>query len=611
MPMAKVIMTEAKRKMYELDTESINFYRRNPCIAAEDLLGIQLLDSQKYILEETWNASHSVWVCSRNFGKSFLGAVFMILKAILYPNQAIYIISSVGDQAKETFNKIEEIILRAGKTAASIESLKDIAENEVARDNQRDGFSHAMNGYKVAFWNGSEIFTLNSNPDSARSRRATLVFFDEAAFCSDELITVCEAFASQNMDFKTSTEEGFNIDAKPRQIPTQLVYASSQDEMTKLFYKHYKDFAKKMIAGDRRYFVCDMTCDVALHTYMKGRPYRPLLTQSKIDAAIKANRAKGLREYYNKPTMDGGASQIIKWATIRRNERTMVPMLRGNGQDKFALAFDPARVGDNSIVSVMRMYEDPQMGLCGDIVNCFNMVDQANQLKYKLDSNRQIEILRNMILQYNGDAPDYEFVDSISIDLGSGGGGMSTYADALLNSWTDVQGREHRGLIDNECDAYFGYADRYPDATNKLILLSPKKWRKQMVEEFIELMELGVIRFPSEWDGKEILSFYETTDSGEEKRRVYELSLEEQMALASIDVMKNEITSIHKTTNPEKTSVTYALSKEKEHMMHDDRFYTAIMLAHRLFELRRGKSMRSAGYETNEQIPNCVSTFDW
>lgn len=175
MLMTKVIMTEAKRKMYELDTESINFYRRNPCIAAEDLLGIQLLDSQKYILEETWNASHSVWVCSRNFGKSFLGAVFMILKAILYPNQAIYIISSVGDQAKETFNKIEEIILRAGKTAASIESLKDIVENEVARDNQRDGFSHAMNGYKVAFWNGSEIFTLNSNPDSARSKHNKLL----------------------------------------------------------------------------------------------------------------------------------------------------------------------------------------------------------------------------------------------------------------------------------------------------------------------------------------------------------------------------------------------------------------------------------------------------
>ena len=56
--------------------------------------------------------------------------------------------------------------------------------------------------------------------------------------------------------------------------------------------------------------------------------------------------------------------------------------------------------------------------------------------------------------------------------------------------------------------------------------------------------------------------------------------------------MKVEITNIHKTTNPEKTSVVYALSKEKENKMFDDRFYVAIMLAHRLYELRRGSVMK-------------------
>ena len=92
----KIILTPIKKKIYELDAESIAFYRRNPCIACEDLLGIKLIDAQKWILQSTWNAQHSVWCCSRNFGKSFLGAIFMILKAILYENQAIYIVSSVG-----------------------------------------------------------------------------------------------------------------------------------------------------------------------------------------------------------------------------------------------------------------------------------------------------------------------------------------------------------------------------------------------------------------------------------------------------------------------------------------------------------------------------------
>ena len=105
------------------------------------------------------------------FGKSFLGAVFMVLKAVLYENQAIYIVSSVGDQSKETFSKIEEIVLRIGKTAASIGSLKDIVEKETKKSaNNKTGFGHAQSGFHVEFYNGSEIFTLNGNPDNNRSK---------------------------------------------------------------------------------------------------------------------------------------------------------------------------------------------------------------------------------------------------------------------------------------------------------------------------------------------------------------------------------------------------------------------------------------------------------
>lgn len=174
------LMSERKRKICELDAESIAYYRRNPCIACEDLLGIKLIDSQKYILQASWNKPHVLWCCSRNFGKSFLGAVFMVLKAVLYENQAIYIVSSVGDQSKETFSKIEEIVLRIGKTAASIGSLKDIVEKETKKSaNNKTGFGHAQSGFHVEFYNGSEIFTLNGNPDNNRSKFILFIFIIE------------------------------------------------------------------------------------------------------------------------------------------------------------------------------------------------------------------------------------------------------------------------------------------------------------------------------------------------------------------------------------------------------------------------------------------------
>lgn len=585
----KVLMTEFKRRICELDAKSIAYYRRNPCIAAEDLLGIKLIDSQKWILTQSWNASHCLWCCSRNFGKSFIGAIFIILKAILYENQAIYIVSSVGDQSKQTFSKIEEIITRIGNTSASIKSLKDIVEKETVKSpTNKTGFSHNPAGYSVEFYNGSSIFTLNSKPDSARSRRATLVFFDEAAFCSDELIAVCEAFASQNMDFLTDIDDKYNPETEVRKIPTQLIYASSQDEMDKMFYKHYKNFAKRMLAGDRDYFVCDMICDTAIKTYMSGKPYTPLLTQAKVDAAMKANKDKALREYYNQPTRDGGMSQIVKWSTIRRNEKFYLPQLSWKPNSKIVLAFDPARTLDNSILSAMNLYQDSDLGWCGDIINCINMLDLASKKKYKLDSNRQLEEFRQTILEYNGNNPDYEYIDTLLIDQGAGGGGCSTYADNLLNDWVDKQGMTHKGLIDANHEIYSGYTNIYPNAVDKLRLLSPRKYRTQMVEEFIELINLGVIKFPYEYGGQDVIKIINKNED-EETFESYELSDKEMLALTQIDLMKTEITSIHKTTNPEKTSVTYALSKEKENRMHDDRFYTIIMLAHRLYELRRGQ----------------------
>lgn len=609
------LMSERKRRICELDAESIAYYRRNPCIACEDLLGIKLIDSQKYILQASWNKSHVLWCCSRNFGKSFLGAIFMVLKAILYENQAIYIVSSVGDQSKETFTKIEEIVLRIGKTSASIKSLKDIVEKETKKSsNNKTGFGHAQSGFHVEFYNGSEIFTLNGNPDNNRSRRATLVFFDEAAFSSDELIAVCEAFATQNTEFVTSTEESFNPDTLKRKCPTQLVYASSQDDMDKLFYKHYRNFAKQMLAGNRDYLVVDMICDTAIKTFMQGKPYKPLLTRDKVDAALKGNKIKALREYYNEPTRDGGINQIIKWGTIRRNETFYLPQLSYKPESKICIAFDPARTIDNSILSMMNIKNDPNYGYIGEIINCVNLFDEANKNGYKLDSNRQLKEIRKYLALYNGQYNDYQNIDTLLIDQGAGGGGVSTYGDGLLNEWVGDDGRHHKGLIDASNEIYAGYKSLYPNTIDKLRLIQPRKYKTQMVDELIELMDLGVIKFPHEYRS-EFISTATNNKISEDEQKMdnYQLSTNEIIALESIDIMKAETTSIYRYENAEKTSKTYALSKEKERELHDDRFYTLIMLAHRLYELRRTQVIQTKRDEPFDytSAPICASAVSY
>ena len=395
-------------------------------------------------------------------------------------------------------------------------------------------------------------------------KRATVIFFDEAAFCSDEILAIAKAFGAQDTDFKTSIGEDYDPRKRPKQVPIQTIYASSQDSMDSVFYKNYKDFAKEMIAGNRDYFVCDMPCTTAITVFMNGKQYQPLLSQETVDAALRENRDKALREYFNQPSMDGGAAQIIKWGAVRRNERLIVPYAEWKPENKIVLAFDPARTNDNSILTVMNLYEDPDYGFCGDIINCVNFVDTASRKKFKLDSNRQVALLRNHLALYNGDNPDYEYIDSIYLDGGSGGGGVSAYADRLLEDWVDAKGVQHRGLIDKTNELYEGYGKLYPNAVDKLRLIDPRKYRTQMVEEFIELFNLGVIRLPNEYSGQEFLRI--PLENGDDE--IYYLSQDEKLSLNQIDLLKTEVTSIHKMTNPEKTSVRYALPKEKENRMH-------------------------------------------
>ena len=506
---------------------------------------------------------------------------------MLFENQGIYIVSSVGSQAQETHNKIEEIVLRTGQTSNSIASLKDIAQFEVVTSPAcKTGFTHAQTGYRVEFYNGSEIFTLNGKPDNNRSKRASLVFFDEAGFSSDELITVCEAFATQDTNFITSTEEGFNTKALRKRTPTQLIYASSASSVDAMFYRKYRDFAKQMFLGDRNYFCCDIPCEIPLAPMIDGKPTIPLLQQSKVDSAMRANRSKAMREYYNKFEKDGGDQQIIKWGQIRRNETLILPELHYTEGGRYAIAFDPARTNDQSIITVMKIIKDEQIGYYGEIVNCTNLVDIASKKGIKMSSPEQIKALKETIIAYNGNAPDYENIDVIQIDAGAGGGGVSAYADNLLEDWHDDKGILHKGFLDKDYEIYEGYEYKYPNASNKLKLLSPQKYRTQMVDEFIELMQLDLLKFNKEYDNKGYVTVHENV--GEEvKLTKKHLTLEEEVALLNMDILKTEITSIYKFENPEKTSKKYALPKDKERIMSDDRFYTIIMLAHYLYELRR------------------------
>jgi len=573
-------MSQRKIDGYLKLAEIIQWGRKWPLRFVELMFGIDLLDYQKYIFMESWTTPFCVWCMGRNGGKTTLGSPFIMTKSMLIPNFNTYILAGVGSQSQEMFMKIENI---AKNNIASFTGLTDVFLNETVKSAANtDGFTHNPASFKCSLYNGSTIHSLNGAVDSNRSKRSNLNFYDESGFASDELFTTSEPFTTQNADFKLGGD--IDVTLYPKQFPNQLIYASSASSIDTYFFRKYRDFSKKMFLGDKRFFVADISSDIVMNATYNGKLYPvALLTQDKIDSAMRENKEKALREYKNIFTTEGGNNQIVKRATIIKNSELRVPTLYNNTGGKFGIMYDPARSYDNSVCVVGEFILDDIVGYKLKISSGVSFVDIAKKKKTPMRTPEQVELVKQMLLDYNGkSSADYENLEILGIDAGSGGGGVNI-ADYFMEEWVDKQGNKHRGLIDKI--ESIDYVSKFPNAVDKLKLISPQKYKKQLFEALIEMMNLDLISFPETYDGKGYLTMNET--EGEEiKSSIYKLSFEEEMALVQIDLLKEELVNIYRFESSN-GNCRYDLPSDKIHKMNDDRAYACAMLAWHLSELRR------------------------
>ena len=105
--------------------------------------------------------------------------------------------------------------------------------------------------------------------------------------------------------------------------------------------------------------------------------------------------------------------------------------------------------------------------------------------------------------------PDGSYNTSGGSGSGSGGGGVNI-ADYLMEDWVDDRGVAHRGLIDKEYSA--DYISKYPNAIDKVKLMSPSQYKSMMCEALIEMMNMDLISFTSDYDNKGYLTIFETDE---------------------------------------------------------------------------------------------------
>ena len=185
----------------------------------------------------------------------------------------------------------------------------------------------------------------------------------------------------------------------------------------------------------------------------------------------------------------------------------------------------------------------------------------------------QIEYLKELILDYNqGGDENYSNILGIYIDAGSGGGGVNI-ADYLMDDWKGKDGKMHKGLIDKVYSEE--YVKRFPNAVDKIHLMSPSQYKSEMYEAMIELMNQDKIGFTASYDNKGYLTIFDIDEEklAKEKKKlsdkinrmdltdaqkanklqeeldkiqnvkshIEKLNWQEEMALAGIDALKEEL----------------------------------------------------------------------
>ena len=276
-----------------------------------------------------------------------------------------------------------------------------------------------------------------------------------------------------------------------------------------------------------------------------------------------------------------------------RNSVVRKPLLYNDtGKKKFILCYDPARNFDGSVLSIFEVINDKQVGYKLKLVNVVSMIDQNSKNKTPLPMPAQIDIIKDLMIKYNGErAAEWENIE-FYIDAGAGGGGISAVADQLMLDWTDKFGGKHRGIIDPEHKQYETARKKYPNAVPIVHLIDPQGYKKIIYDAISKMVKLNLIEFTNYDNGKNYIML-------ENKEGVFEsvkLTFEEQLSLTQMNIAKLQLSYMCRYDTPN-GGVIYELAKDKKG--HDDHAYTMAMGGYALAVLRRSDLLKPVKQSNN------------
>lgn len=311
-----------------------SYYRANPDKFAKDYLHLDLRIFQKILLVMMFWSTTFVFIACRGLGKTFLSAIYCVVRCILYPGTRVCIASGTRGQAMKV---LEKIMLE----------LKPISPELCAEIDERQSKINGTNAQIV--FNNTSVITVVTASDSARGNRCNVLLLDEYRLISKDTIdTILKKFLTfRRMPryAELTKEEKLKEYAKEKNLTLYLTSAFFKDHWS---YNKCVDTFDAVFRHNKRQFVC-------------GFPYQLSITEGLLDADTVAEEMlesdfSEIKWMMEMEAMWYGSEEdaFFDFGSISKNRRIKYPMLPDKLSSKLnnnQLKIPPKQNGELRILS--------------------------------------------------------------------------------------------------------------------------------------------------------------------------------------------------------------------------------------------------------------------
>lgn len=283
------------------------YYRSNPARFAHDYLHLDLRLFQKILLIMMNLSMEFVFIGSRGIGKTFLSAIFCVIRCILYPGTRICIASGTRGQS---INVLEKIIQELKPNSPELAAEIDDKETKINGTNAQ-----------IVFKNTSVIKVVTAG-DTSRGNRATLLLLDEFRMISKDVIdTILRKFLTLRRMPRYSALSKEDRKAEYNKEKNKTMYLSSAYWADHWSYAKCNDAYDAMEDNVNKSFVCSLPYHLSIK--------EGLLDRDLVEAEVRETGFSEIKFSMEYAALFYGVADgsFFDYDSISKNRKILYPMM--------------------------------------------------------------------------------------------------------------------------------------------------------------------------------------------------------------------------------------------------------------------------------------------